>query len=552
MGIRNKSKRLVIHGTVLSGGMATGKAFFYEDILSSRTIARSIASDKLDDEIGRISAAMAHVSDDIDNVRKDMEAQKNSVANDIFMVHKEMINDVQLARDMRAEIGNQHVNAEQVIRNVFRRLVENLTTSDSEIIRAKTGDIEDLGLRILRVLSGYEHNPLVNLPEDSIVISKRLLPPDTVHIKKKNIKGILVETGSRYSHCAILAKSFGITCLTNLSLPLTVIKSGDRLLLDGNTGIVIVNPSEKDLVEHEFKEASDIKRYNEAQLHKHKLVKTKKGKEVIIYANAYSKVDFKLARESNCDGIGLVRLEQLYMSVRKLPTENEIIKELSDRFKEFPKESITIRLLDVGGDKKLPYLKLKDELNPALGLRGIRFLLKHKDILKTQLRAILKLSKKFNLRLLIPMVTTSEDIKETKNILWEYKIEIEKETGYRMRNIKLGAMIETPAAVIHIEDILERVSFISIGTNDLTQYLMVACRENSEVAHYYRTGARLVLKTIEHIIKNVSKAKKEKYVCGELASDCQWIEDLLNTGVSRISVSPYRITELKKKIQSVN
>jgi len=546
-----KRKRLIIYGKPLSGGVAAGQAFFYEDILSRNTVVRSVTDNRLDDEMLRISTAISHVSNDIQTMTNDALRDNNIAASGIFTAQKEMVNDRQLKKELKDELDEQHINAEQAIRNVFRKLSEKLRSSDSEIIRSKVDDIEDLGLRILRILTGHEWNPLADLPENSIVIARRLLPSDTVHIKKKNLKGIIIEKGSDFSHSAILAKSFGITCITSLNKPLGKIKSGEKLLLDGNAGIIIVNPTEKEITEYKTKESKQSQNYKKTRKHISKPAKTKEGRRIKIYANAYSARDFREARENNCDGIGLVRLEQLYMSARKLPSEDEIITELSGKFEELSDKQITVRLLDIGGDKTLAYLRPESELNPSLGLRGIRFLLKHKDILKTQLRAILKLNKKCRIRILLPMVTTSGDIKETKNILDECKAELEKEMGSKMRDIELGAMLETPAAVMFIEDILKYVEFISIGSNDLVQYIMVACRENPEVSHYYSKGYELVFKLIKQIIEKIGNNRKEIYICGELANDTKWTSKLINAGISCLSVPPYCIPAIKEKIQSL-
>ncbi len=551
MGVVNKNKRLIIHGTPLSHGFAIGRAFFYEDILSRNTVVRSIAGNRIDEEMARILTAMSHVSDGIDVMRRDVLTAGNTVASSIFAAQKEMINDKQLAKDLKGELDRQHVNAEQIVKNVFRRLADKLQLSDSEIIRSKVDDVEDLSLRVLRILTGHEWNPLSDLPENSIIIAKRLLPLDTVHIKRKNLKGIIVENGSSYSHSAILAKSFGITCITDLNIPLDRIKFGEQLILDGSTGIIIVNPTEKDIVEHKAKKTILRKNYSKIREHTEKPVKTKKGKHIRIYANAFSEDDFRLARENSCDGIGLVRLEQLYMFTNKLPTEDEIINELSNKFQSFSDKNITVRLLDIGGDKSLPYLKLKPELNPSLGLRGIRFLLKYKHVLKPQLRAIYKLNEKFNLNLLIPMVTTVEDIETTKNILSKCRKDIEKECGHQLRDISIGAMLETPSAFMHIEEIVKHVSFVAVGTNDLIQYMMVACRESPDVVHYYEKGYALVVKMIGQIIDKNIIDKNNIYVCGELVSNPDWLEKLLKSGVTCISVPSYSIPEIKEAIRSV-
>ena len=547
-----KGQRRVLSGDGISPGIAYGRAFLYTDILTRDLDIYNIKKRDVAEEMGRIHAAFDQVLDDLGEHKKFIESQSDHFNAAIFDFHKEVLKDKQLNLDLAEELESQLINAEIVVRNIFRKLAEKLRLSDNDIISSKADDIEDLGKRILRVLVGYEANILESLPPDSIVVAKRLLPSDTVHVKRESLKGIVVEEGSTHSHSALLARTFGISAIANVKELSDHIRNGDELLLDGKYGHIIIHPTDEDIQKYNERKNSFSVRIDELAEKRNEPVLTKCGKTIKIYANAYSERDFKQAYENGCDGIGLFRMEQLYMSYKTLPDEEVIFNQLDQTFKHLPDKEITVRLLDIGGDKNLPYLNQKKERNPFLGLRGIRFLLKHKNLMISQLRAILKLSEIYPLRLMIPMVTLSDEIRAVKNALKECMEKFEKEEGKIFPDLPVGAMIETPAAALSASKIAEHVDFLSIGTNDLMQYIMAAGRENVNVQDYYEKGIDLIMEIIEDIVIIGSQKKIEVNVCGEIAGNLTRTEGLLHTGLECFSVSPYIIPELKEKISQVS
>lgn len=543
--------RLILSGECISPGIAHGRAFIYTDILTRDLKINNIKKSDIDDEMGRIHTAMDQVLDDLDEQKNLVEQQAGQFNSAIFDFHKEVLKDKEVSIDLAEELESELINAEIVVKNIFRKLAKKLRSSDNSTFSSKADDLDDLTRRILRILVGYESNILEMLPPDSIIIAKRLLPSDTVHMKRESLKGIVVEEGSEHSHSALLARAFGLTAIANVNNALSQIHNGDELLLDGKNGTIIINPTEEDLHKFEDKKSVLSIRSSDLVTKRDEPARTKCGKSIKICANAYSEQDFRLAQESGCDGIGLFRLEQLYMSFKQLPSEESIFKKLDQIFKHIPNKEITIRLLDIGGDKSLPYLNLKKERNPFLGLRGIRFLFKHKDILKTQIKAILRLSELYPIRFLVPMVTLCDEIKEIKSVINECKEELEKRLNKTFPDFPIGVMIETPAAVFSISEIAEHVDFLSIGTNDLTQYIMAAGRENADVRQYYEKGSDLIMNVIETIVSTAVRNKIDVNICGEIAGDLTKTNQLLNTGIRSFSVSPYIIPELKDKIASI-
>ncbi len=548
---RKSKSRLILTGECISPGIAHGKAFIYTDILTRDLKINNINKSDISDEMDRIQTAMNQVLDDLDEQKKLVEKQSGKQNAAIFDFHKEVLKDKEVTLDLAEELESELTNAEIVVKNIFRKLAKKLRSSDSSTFSSKADDLDDLTRRILGILIGYESNILEMLPPDSIIIAKRLLPSDTVHMKRESLKGVVVEEGSAHSHSALLARAFGLTAISNVNSALRRIHNGDDLLLDGKAGTIIINPTKEDLREYEGKKTVLSIKSSDLATRRDKPALTKCGKSIKIYANAYSEQDFRLAQESGCDGIGLFRLEQLYMSLKQLPNEESIFKQLDKTFKHIPDKEITVRLLDIGGDKSLPYLNLNKERNSFLGLRGIRFLLKHKDILKTQIKAMLRLSKLYHIRLLVPMVTLCNEIKEIKSVINECREELEKRTNASFPDFPIGVMIETPAAVFSISQISEHVDFVSIGTNDLTQYIMAAGRENVDVRQYYENGSDIIMNVIESIVTTAVRNKIDVNICGEMAGDLSKTKQLLDAGIRSFSVSPYIIPELKENISNI-
>ncbi|MFC2149237.1 phosphoenolpyruvate--protein phosphotransferase [Candidatus Auribacterota bacterium] len=550
---KNKG-RAIIKGVSLSSGFAIGKAFIYRDILVRDMMSYDVEEQGIKSEFQRIENAILHASKDLRKMQVVMNSNIDKKHADIFVTHEEILKDKHLLGDLRVELERELINAEHIVKKVFSKWSNLFKVSESDLLKTKADDMDDLSRRLIRILLGYEMSILEKLPVNSIVVAKRLLPSDTVYIKTKSVNGIAVKEGSINSHSAILARAFGVPAISNIDIDkeIELINNNDELILDGKKGIVIVRPSEDDKHIYNRKIKDAARKQAKAIVGAKKPAKTLDGTLIQVYANASSKEEFHTAMINGCGGIGVFRIERIYLACTRLPDEEYIVESFENILCEAREKEIDIRLLDIGGDKDLPYLALEEELNPALGLRGVRVLLRHKNLLKTQIRAIIKLSKKYKLRILIPMVTFPKEVKEVRNIVRDCIAEASKENGVSLDNIKIGTMIETPAAVANIAEIARLSDFISIGTNDLAQYLMAVGRENSYASEYYEEGQEILLSSIKNIVDVVDQNKIECSVCGEIAGDVRWTAKLLNIGIRKLSVAPYSIPVLKEKIRTIN
>lgn len=545
----NATLRILLKGQSLSKGCSIGTAFLFRDVLKRDILSYTIAEEDIYRELARIKGAIDIVLLDLQKlshiVRHDLGADQA----DIFEAHKQILIDQQLYQDMELALSEELLNAEQIVRMTFQKWSKRFALAHSQITRSKAEDIQDLGRRLLNALLGYHENILKHLPHNSIVIAKRLLPSDTVHLQKKHVRGIAVEIGGYNSHSAILARALGVPAVTNLVDVMNSIEQGQELLIDGDQGHLIIEPNQSDKQYFYFQTTERIKEEQEALESLEYPIVMSNGEPVVVMSNASSKEEVITALRLGCDGIGLFRIEQLYLARQTLPTEYELYTQLKKIFHQVPDQSVTVRLLDVGGDKCLPYIKMADDISPMLGMRGVRVLLKHENLLKSQLRALLLLHQDYQVRVLVPMVTLPREMIQIRSIARECEAEMTERYQKPFVPLLIGAMIETPAAVINMEELCPVADFFSIGTNDLIQYTMAAGRENSSVYEYYVDGAQVILHSLKRIIEVAKAHQKSCCLCGELAADVTWSRELLRVGIRQFSVVPQSIPNLKKTLR---
>ncbi|MDP8265890.1 MAG: phosphoenolpyruvate--protein phosphotransferase, partial [Candidatus Aceula meridiana] len=517
------------------------------DILTRDFLSYIVKEEEVEEELKRIQDALDQVHSELHQTKEVVKKTVNKQNADIFEAHKMILKDEKLLMGLEKELNRELINAEQVVRNVFRRWSNRFRSSENEFIQDKADDMDDLSRRIIRELLGYKRNVLEQLPPNSIIVAKRLLPSDTVNLNRKNVQGILLEEGGYNSHSAILARGLGVPAIYCQNESILNIKRKTALLLDGERGKVVVNPDKKEIGRFETK-VKKFKKQKDLTTQKSKQkAETKKGKRILVRANASNKEEFKEAIKNGCDGVGLFRIEGLYLEHKTAPSQEYLTRHLKQILKSARNKEVVIRLLDVGGDKQLSYINIEEERNPFLGLRGVRLLLKHKKILRTQLQAILGLVGEFNIKILVPMITLPKEVSEVREVVKEIKEKLKLETA-----CEVGSMIETPASVANIDKIAEVSDFLSIGTNDLIQYTMAVGRENMSMAQYYHEGAETIMKLIKDVVHAADKFSIPCSVCGEIAGDEQYVEPLLKAGVKELSVSPSRIPFIKEKIRKIS
>ncbi len=533
----------LVSGVSVSSGLAWGRAYHYQDILWREHDHYAVSKQQLTNEYDRIDTAIDDVQDELMHSVKNTKEQLNDEVADIFYVQSMMLDDATLLEQLKDTLKTEQINAEQVIKIVFRRLAEQFRENKDEAFRSKADDIEDLCRRLLMSLGGIQAHMLERLPPHSVVVARRLLPSDTIYLSRQAAAGVVLEQGGLGSHAALLTRELGIPCVGHVQDVFNNVTNRSLLLLDGDNGSVIVDPDRETFLGFRDLVKNQRKRLRKAQQQRFAPAVSADGEMVTVMANANSPEDVLNAKAQGCDGIGLYRLEGVYLSNKMVPTAEELYSYLREALYVVRDQPLIIRLLDAGGDKRPPSLNLPDEPDPFLGLRGIRLLRENLDLLKTQLEVLAKLSLTMKVTILIPMVTLKEDILVVRRMLQE----VVAEKGYRQVP-PLGFMVETPAAALCIDQLLPLTDFISIGSNDLTQYTMAAGRENMSVSNYYIEHHPAVLSLIRQVVA-ASHSQIPVSLCGELAANKQHITSLLQLGLRSFSVAPPMIPEVKSIIR---
>ena len=538
-----KGKMRTLAGKGVSPGLAKGNAFVYVDMLQRDSELYEIPPAQIGEEQARIEAAIADVRQSLTIDAKHIEDKLDKSSADIFRAHEAILLDSSVVEDLKRTLEAEQFNAEQVVRTVFRRLAGKFRKMDNEVLRERGDDIEDLSRRLLRSLAGIHAHSLEELPANSVLVARRLLPSDTVFLSRSSTVAVLAEFAGPAAHAALLARELGIPCVGGIPKLLETVHTGDEVMVNGTEGIAVINPDSQTLQGYEDAIAK-VRKHKEAMVQDSciKRTVTLDGIEVAVMANVRSREDVQLAMEGGADGIGLFRTEPFFMSAKHFPSDKEFAAFLLDSLGSARGKRIDVRLLDIGADKNPPYLHLPPEPDPFLGRRGVRILLEYPDLLDAQLRAVLEVSQQFRIGVLIPMVTTENDVVQVSSRLHALAAEMDVHELPR-----LGAMIETPAAALSVPTLKKHVDFFSIGSNDLTQYTMAAGRENPMVAEYFTDDHPTVLRLIELVVKESGDVPVS--LCGELAGRIDVMPSLLRTGIRSLSVPAALVPDVKNAIR---
>lgn len=539
----------IIKGQPLVPGFGVGKALQYRDIATRQVEVRDLKPEEVEEEQERISRAVAKVRDELRQMKESLAQHIGSNDARIFEVHHSILEDAELQRRIERELLDSKVNAEQVVRNVFAQLERTFRESESHLLRERAHDIHDVGLRMLRVLTGSQESILADIAPNTVIFSKRLLPSDTIHFTKRKPMAIVTEEGGPNAHSALIAKARGIPSISNASFTPRKVPDGTEVIVDGYTGEIIVNPTPDEKATFRAKRATARQsKRNVVKQIKHRTLRTRKQEPITVSANVASAEEVETAVRLGADGIGLYRLEPVYMLAKSIPDENHLYRELCDSLKHAANLPVVLRLADLGGDKTLPYLNLGHEHSSLLGLRGIRLLLKHTGLLRTQLRVFLRLAVHHDLKILVPMVTTPGDMRTVRTMLREEEDQLRQRNVEFKADVPLGAMLETPSAAMQVDAVMEHCDFLSIGSNDLIQYLTAADRESSSVSRYYEYGRKLALKMTGEVVKKARHRGMYCSLCGELAGNTDYTRELLEARIKNFSVSSPLVPTLKDYI----
>jgi phosphoenolpyruvate-protein phosphotransferase len=532
-------------GRIISPGLGMGHAWVVGDVLKWSGPPNQISPNDVDGELIRLTRAFEETLAELDQSAKRIEFEFDTALAGIFRAHGEMLRGLFASGEFERELRTSRLTAEAVVRRVLQRWYHKFETLENQTFRQRADDVLDLGRNIIRRLRSEQEAGIKTIPEHSILVVERLLPSDVVSLPKSNVVAIVVETLGQGSHAALLAREKGIPTITEIPGILSRIVSGTELLVDGFRGTLIIAPNittRTDFQERMEEWRATLVRCKGAC---REPARTLDGQLIQVEANIGIHDDVELALDNGADGVGLLRIEQLYFARPIPPTEEELFNELETLIRPLGDRPVTIRLLDIGGDKPLPYLALPPTANPGLGRRGVRLLLNYSQLVRTQMGAILKLAREHPVRVLIPMVTLEDDIRRMRQAFDAMSAE------RKVANPpEFGAMVETPAAALAIPALLKYVDFFSVGTNDLTQYTLAAGRDDASVNDYYLDSHESVVRLLSIILAD--SGERPVTLCGELAGREAYVPRLLNMGFRALSVAPTTIPTTKALIRKIH
>jgi phosphotransferase system enzyme I (PtsI) len=529
-------------GLAISSGCAMGRAHVYRDILLREHEHYEISEDGIEEEWARIEQAVEKAREDLVRISREIQTRVDDDASNIFLVQDAMLQDPKLVEDLKATLREELVNAEYVVKQVLLRWEKKFRRLDSEELKQRGDDIADLGRRLLLILEGIHAHMLEAIPQDSVLVARRLLPSDTVFLSRRSTAAVVVEFGGRVSHAAILTRELGVPGVAQVPELLDRVRTGDTVFVDGDHGMIIVGPEED--LERELharierwrsRACRDKARCREPAI-------TSEGRRIEVMANAGCAEDVASAMKNGADGIGLYRTEHIYLAAQSPPSEKQIAETLRASLSPVGDRPVTLRLLDAGGDKNIPFLNVAPEENPFLGRRGIRLLFDYPDLLEAQIRAFAAISEQYDIRIMIPMVTVAEDMAAVRELMRSAAGDM----GIAVPP-PLGAMIETPAAALCAADIIEQADFLSIGSNDLTQYTMVAGRENPAVSEYFIEDHPAVMRLVQMVVREAGDTPVG--ICGELAGYADAQKVLVGLGLTQVSVAPSLVPRVKQSVR---
>jgi len=537
-------------GIAVSPGVAIAKSLII-DSEDYRIPQRSIKPSQRMTEIQRVRNAFKDATSELTQLEKEQGDIEQRKIKDIFAVHLRFLHDRRLRKRITDLVYSESVTAEYAVSTTMREIASHFTKVKDAYISERAADIYDIERRLLKQLLGSKREDIGHLTEEVTIVARELSPTQTAGFNKEFVKGLATDAGGRTSHTAIVARSLGIPAVVALEDLTESVRGGDTVIIDGNRGIVIVNPDSETIRQYEEYSHEFLELEHKLDAIKEKPAVTRDGVRITLLGNIEFPDEAELVLQKGGEGIGLYRTEFLYLNRESEPTEEDHYQAYAETISVFKHRPVTIRTVDLGADKYTQSKRFAPEPNPFLGLRSIRFCLQNLMMFKTQLHAILRASVLGEVKIMFPLVTNIQEMMQAKMILRDVMEDLDEESIAYNKNIQIGIMIETPSAALMASTLARDVDFFSIGTNDLIQYTLAVDRGNELVSTLYSSADPAVLRLIRTVIQDAHKAQIDLSVCGEMASEPVYIMLLIGMGVRTISLAPPMIPEIKQIVRSV-
>jgi phosphoenolpyruvate-protein phosphotransferase len=531
-----------LSGSGIAPGLGMGRARFVGR--TPEHAARRIQPHEVEAELRRIQLAIDHTRAELTEAAHRVEEQFTVDLGRIFQAHALMLDGILSSPEFRQQLQGSLIDAETVVRRVFGRWQEKFRSLKDENFRQRADDLADIGRKVLRHLQGDDTDRLKDLAAGSVLVLRRLLPSDVISLSRRQVAAIVVESLGHASHAALLAREKSIPTVANFPDLFERLHDGDELLVDASRGELVIAPDAATRAEFEERLRSHQATLAYVIGTCHEPARTLDGALIMVEANLGTSEDVAVALNNGADGVGLFRIEELYLGRDLPPTHEELFDALRTMTTPLRDKPITIRLLDIGGDKPVSFLTLPAEANPALGQRGVRLLLEYPQLTRTQIDALLWLAHQQPIRILVPMVTLEEDIQAIRQLFELACIEL----GLQQRP-PFGAMIETPAAALNVPAIAKHVDFLCVGTNDLTQYTLAVGRDDPSVSRYFQDNHASLLRLLDIILHDAGAMPLT--LCGELAGREDMIPRLLAMGFRSLSVAPLLVPTVKDLVRNL-
>ena len=537
-------------GIAVSPGIFIAKALVI-DSEDYRIPRRTVDQSQQRTEIHRVGSAFKEASRELTKLQGDESQIAQRKIKDIFAVHLRFLRDKSLRKQIADLIQSESVTAEYAVSTTLRDIASHFLKVQDTYISERAADIYDIERRLLRQLLGDKREDVQHLTEEVVIVARELSPTQTAGFNRDFVKGIATDAGGRTSHTAIVARSLGIPAVVALEDLTDVITGGDNVIIDGNRGIVIINPDEATIAQYKEYSLEFAELGHKLDTIRDKPAVTRDGVRITLLGNIEFPEESAEVLEKGGDGIGLYRTEFLYLNNPDEPTEQDHYQAYAETVRVFKNKPVIIRTLDLGADKYTQSKRFVPERNPFLGLRSIRFCLQNLEMFKTQLRAILRASVLGDVKIMFPLITNLHELMQIKLILHNVMDDLAEESIDYNSDIQVGIMIETPSAALMASSLARDVDFFSIGTNDLTQYTLAVDRGNELVSTLYSEVDPAVLRLIRTVIQDANKSQIDLSLCGEMASQPEYIMLMLGLGIRTLSIAPPMIPEIKQIIRSV-